>query len=538
MKLIINKSIKNFSFYALWSIFLILTLGPFFSLGLKGIHLPLADRDTWNFTHNTLVPGLLSQTFLLLIGTCFLSTLLGFTSAFIMSFSRLSSKKLLHLLFLLPLAFPIYVQSFIYVGLFEYAGTVPSFFREQFSINLNEFISIKSTLGVIFVFSLTLFPYSYLFIKRSFDNMKGQFLRTSQSLGLNFTQYFLKIVIPYSMPWILGPMAIISMETLSDFGGVSVFNYNTFTLAIYTAFTDLFSLASAARLSFYLLIFSLLFLTFEKKVLGNKKFNHSRKFHNQKVYALSAKWERIILWPLSFMIILFSLIIPFGQLSYWAFYALQTAGLGLFTPYLWNSFLFAIVGSFFILCASIFIFYSKRFMPNKFSTHLIPFTLMGYALPGTLIALAIYILFAYLLHAFDLSFAPGVSLLALFIGLMIRFLAVGHRGLAPALKMIPENHDHAAFSFGLSRLNTLFKIHLPQMKKEIYLSFGLVFIEIIKEMPLTLMLRPVGKDTLAVKIFEYTSEGEWIMASIPALFIILLAGLGSFCIFKMEDKSA
>ena len=504
----------HLSFFILFAVIIL----PICSVIVKGLSSSFAD-DSWLHFKDYLLVDLFFNTLWPLLGVGFLSLLLGGICAFLTVFCQYPGRGIFRWLFVLPLAFPLYVTSFVYVGLLEYSGPFLSWFRQMGDIHLEHYFKIKSLFGLCLVFSLCLYPYVYLLMRNAFLSVGKKTMLQARSLGIPPHKAIFKLIIPLCRPWILGGVLLVMMETLSDFGGFSVFNHDTLTTAIYTAWFGFFSVGLASKIAVILIIIAFLLIVCEQKNKPNAVYSNTEPLFFS--FHLSFLGKSLCL-VFSLVLVFFSFIIPVLQLFFWSKGQWDLSGYGFFFM---NSFLFAFLGGVVTVGLGIFWAYLKKI--GKFKS-LIDFSILGYALPGTLVALSVFVCF----KSVGLHFSWG-PLLTLLLAYAIRFLAVGHRPINNAYGRMTANLDLAARSLGQNRWKIFKKIHIPFIDKSIFTAFMLIFVELLKEMPITLLIRPFNWDTLAVKIFEFTSEGEWERASVPA---ILLVSLGVSVVLIMNRR--
>ena len=276
-------------------------MGPIFFLTFKALSLSQEDGETWFFILSHLLPGVALNTLSLLVLVVVGTLLLGVFQAFVVIYTNLPWKQLFHGLFILPLSFPLYVMAFIYVGMFEF----------------HTLINVKSVWGVAFVFIITLSPYVYLLARNAFQSAGLKIIIPCRSLGYSPIKTFFKGVIPYSRPWLFTGGSLVAMETLADFGGVGVFNYDTLTTAIYSAWTSLFSLSTAARLSLILMAIALSFSWFESVAFKKGRFfSSANRGENLVLFSLSSG-RRGLLFVVCWSIVFFTLALPLWQLAHW-----------------------------------------------------------------------------------------------------------------------------------------------------------------------------------------------------------------------------
>lgn len=445
---------------------------------------------------------------------------MGTYSAWLVSLSDFKYKKILHVCSILPLIYPLYVMSFIYVGLFEYSGPVMTFFRNEWGVNFKNFVDIKSVYSISFIFSLCLHPYVYLLLKQAFIGQGDHLFKVSRSLGHSRFKTFILVTLPMAKPWLFSALAIILMETLADFGGVSVFNFNTFTTAIYESWTGMFSFITATKLSAILIFLAVIVLATEAKFTSKQRFFVKNKESFKSPFQLNTSLTLLAILWLSFLV-LTTLIIPFYQLILWCKDHLSISTLIKNSPYLGNTLKLALIAAVITTFVTILLASSSRLLKSKRWDRLTRVTTLGYAIPGSIIAVAVFGLFTNLGAALESYIDQNTFLyFILIIGLMTRFLSISYKNIFSSFKQISPNLDKAAALFVKPR-EVVLKIYIPLIKPGIISGFLMIFIEVMKEMPMTLMLRPFGQDTLSVKIYEFTSEGDWQRAAVPAVMIVL-----------------
>lgn len=526
MKLVTNKKVGDYSYL----FFSIIALLPIIFLFIEGKDIPQKDIESWTFVLNDVVPGLLKNSFQLVILSIIGSSLIALPLAFILELTDIPARKVWNVTTVLPLAFPLYVLAFIYVGFFEWAGPVLTFFREAGFDTLGN-MKFKNAFGVAFVFSLGLFPYILLPIRLVLKKVDFKLYQASRSLGKSDGHFLKKVLLPLCMVPMFAGCTIVGMEVMADFGAVSVFNFDTFTTSIYMAWSSLFSLGSATRLSLMLLTFSLLLFFLESHISKRQVpliSNESQEaFFKLKLLPKMA--------ALSFLgiVTFFSLILPIIQLVLWSYHAWKNELSANYFSLIKNTLMlaFSVGGS--ILIISLILVYAER---NKLHKRWLPlfrsFFLVGYALPGNIVAVGVFLLFMNILGTSPME----MGLALVIIGLTYRFLSVGHRTISPTARLINPNFEKASKSLGKKRWTFIFKVWLPFLRGNAIYAFLFVFVEVAKEMPLTLMLRPIGHDTLSTKIYELTSEGEWERAALGALFLVIL-GMSTVLLMSLKGEN-
>jgi len=491
------------------------------------------DQETWRHLVENVLADLVRNTLLLTLGVSLISAFLGTTLAWLTAVCEFPGRRFFSWALMLPLAVPAYVTGFVLVGLLDFTGPLQTALREWFGPDVR-LPPIRSGGGVALAMSLALYPYVYLLARNAFLSQGKRALEAGQSLGLNRKQGFLRIALPMARPWIAGGIALVAMETLADFGTVAVFNYDTFTTGIYKAWYSLFSLPAAAQLASVLILIVFVVLVLEQRTRADMRYTQAgRGSQARELIALSSlqRWAAAGFCGVVFAA---AFAVPVGQLVLWAAEVLAQDLDARYFSYLWHSLLLGTLTALLIASCALLLAYARRHHPDAAMALMARFSTLGYAVPGAVLAIGIYLPIAWfdnayiavMRDAFGREAGPLLqgTLLAMLSAYLVRFLAVAHEPLGASMQRITPNMDEAARSFGLNTRQVLARVHLPMLRGGALTALILVFVDVMKEMPITLMTRPFGWDTLATRIFEMTSEGEWERAALPAV-ALLLAGL-------------
>jgi iron(III) transport system permease protein len=332
-------------------------------------------------------------------------------------------------------------------------------------------------------------------------------------------------------PWIAGGLMLVLMETLADFGAVSIFNYDTFTTAIYKAWYGFFSLAAAAQLSAVLIFIVFGVVVIEQNIRSKLRFTQSGRMTMESERILLSGWRRWAAAGYAGGVVLLAFVIPFAQLLGWAGQILFEEFSNRYWGFLINSLTLALLATGLVTVASLCLSYAQRKHSDKLTRLLVRISVMGYALPGTVLAVGIFIAVSAVDNAligFVRTFGSiekgqilQGTILVVLAAYAVRFMAAGFNAVNSAMHRLTPSLDEAAVSLGTTGLRLIRRVHLPILKNGLLTAVVLVFVDVMKEMPITLMTRPFGWDTLAVKIFELTSEGEWERAALPAVALVL-----------------
>ena len=474
------------------------------------------------------LPELVGNTLWLVFGVGLGVSGLGVSLAWLTAMCEFPGRRLFGWALLLPLALPAYVTAFVAIGLLDFTGPLQTWLREGWGITgLPE---IRSRGGVILVMSLALYPYVYLIAKNAFATQGAIALEAAQSLGLSRRQGFFRVALPMARPWIAAGLMLALMETLADFGTMAIFNYDTFTTAIYKAWYSLFSLAAAAQLASILILFVLVAVVFEQRSRTRMRYG---------AVGRSAAQRRIQLSPalagLAFVyagtVLAVAFVVPVTQLALWTREVIAADLDARYWAFAWHSVLLAGIGALMVVAVALLLAYAGRQRPGTAMMWTQRLATIGYAFPGAVLAVGLFIPVAWLDNwlidtgriwfGFEGAEILKGTLLVMLLAYLVRFLAVGFGPIDSGLHRITRNVDEAAKNLGTGAAGLLTRVHLPLLRASLLTAAAFAFVDIMKEMPITLMTRPFGWDTLAVRVFEMTSEGEWERAALPALAIVI-----------------
>ncbi|SEK45433.1 ABC transporter permease [Nitrosovibrio tenuis] len=498
--------------------------------------------DVWQHLVETTLPALLSNTFWLAVGVACGVTLLGVSLAWFTAVCEFPGRKFFSWALLLPLAIPAYVTAFVALGLFDYIGPVQTMLREWLGPDLFWFPNVRSRTGVIVVMVLAFYPYVYLLARNAFLTQGKRSLEAAQSLGLNRTQGFFKLALPMARPWIAGGLMLALMETLADFGTVAVFNYDTFTTAIYKAWFAMFSLSAASQLASLLIVIVFAMILIEQQLRSRTRYAEIKQSAPGDRIPL-AGWRAWLIAGFASGTLFFAFLLPVTQLSIWAADVFARDFDQRYLEFLWHSLLVSFLAALLTCSVALLLVYATRRQSDRVTRAAVRIATIGYALPGAVLAVGIFIPLAWLdnwlsevvmrLFHIETGLLIQGTLATMLIAYMTRFLAVSHSPIDSAMQRITGNIDEAAMGLGLGGWSVLRRVHLPMLKGGLFTGATLVFVDVMKEMPITLMTRPFGWDTLAVRIFEMTSEGQWEQAALPAVALVL-AGLLPIVLFMRQ----
>ncbi|OSI09107.1 ABC transporter permease [Neisseria zoodegmatis] len=500
------------------------------------------DAEIWSFLLEYQLPQLLKNTLFLVLAVGAGVAVLGTSCAWLTAMYDFPLRRFFFWALMLPLAVPAYVLAFTQLGLFDYTGPLNTLIRERYGIE--QFLpDVRNGFGLAVVMSLTFYPYVYLLARNAFGSMGQRALEAGASLGLSPRRAFFKLALPMARPWIGGGVILALMEVLADFGTVSVFGYDTFTTAIYQAWFDFYSLETAKQLAALLITLVFVLLALEQLSRGNRRFNQSGKAqqHRRKPLSDGLKWAATAYCGL---ILLFAFVIPLVQLIVWAH---DTWNDGFNTSlwlHAWHSFAASFAAAVLVAAVALLLALSKRVDKSRFAAVAARIATLGYGIPGTVLAVGVFVPVAWFDNILieHLNLPEGTTgilkgtLAVMLAAYLIRFLAVGYAAVEAGLERISPSQAEAARSLGCTGGGVLRRVYLPLLKGAIGTAVLMAFVDVMKEMPITLMTRPYDWDTLAVRVYAFTIEGQFANAALPALLIVL-TGLLPVILFSRTEQN-
>jgi iron(III) transport system permease protein len=502
---------------------------PILVLFQQWFTLGTGEQDIWQHLLDTKLDRLALNTLVLLVGVAVGVCLLGVSLASLVSLCEFPGRRFFEGALLLPLAIPGYVMAFVFLGVFNYAGPVQSLWRQWLGTDA-WFPDIQGSGFVIAVFTLVLYPYVYLLTRTALLSQAGNIVDAARSLGLSTVQAYWRVILPVARPAIAGGLALVLMETLADFGAVSVFNFDTFTTAIYNAKDGLFNLAVAAQLATLLLVFVVIALVLEHYSRRGARYTRDERSKPLARYHVKgAKAALAILYCT--LVLALAFLLPVVRLLLWVWQAGKGEYDTDYPEFLLHTLgLAALAALVAVVCALLLALVQRlpgtapvqrwQFFCTRLAT-------LGYALPGSVLAIGIIVVFTAVdrwLQQLGITALLVGSVGALLLAYQTRFLAVAQSPVESALEQLRPSVLEAARSLGVSGPALLRRVYLPLLWPGLLTAALLVFVDVMKEMPATLILRPFDWDTLAIRIYQMTAEGQWPRAALPAL-TLLLAGL-------------
>lgn len=489
----------------------------------------------WQHIYDYLLPDAIKNTLLLLIIVSIGAGFLGTYLAWITSAYDFTGQRLFRWGLMLPMAMPAYVLAFVSVGFVEYTGPLQTWMR---SIGISWGIgSIRHIWGAGVILSLVFYPYVYLLARQAFLTQGRRAIEAGQMLGLTQRQAFFKVALPQAKPWIVGGLVIAGMETVADFGAVAVFNVNTFTTAIYKVWFSLYNLDAAAQLASLLVMVVLIGVMLEQYWQNKRHYTAS---HGKTQRIRLTGINNIIAFTCCSIIFTLAFLLPVIQLLWWSWQNIADLD-NRYIGFVLNTVIIASLTAIVLACVATLVAWIKRRFPNRLHQSLVALSNLGYAVPGTVLAVGVLLPIAsidnWLINSgITSSQLLSGSILIMLLALMTRFFAVSFQPIDRQLQRLTPSQEQAVLLLTDSKWQRWRGLILPILKSGILTALLMGFVEVMKEMPITLMTRRQGWDTLAVRVFEMTSEGMWARAALPSLFIIIVGLLPVWWLIRQSEK--
>ncbi|PYF79278.1 iron(III) transport system permease protein [Marinomonas alcarazii] len=499
------------------------------------VNVVIGDGEVWLHLYQTVLAEYISNSLLLMLGVGVGVLLIGVPCAWLTSMCHFPGRNFFSWALLLPMAMPAYIIAYTYTGVLDFAGPVQTFIRELTGWRYGEywFFEIRSLGGAMVMLTLVLYPYVYLMSRAAFLEQSENTLEVSRTLGYSGRAVFFKLALPLARPAIVTGLTLALMETLADYGTVQYFSVNTFTTGILRTFYGFGDIAAASQLAGVLLLFVAMLILLERHSRRRIRYHASglKKASNRRMVLNGSRGLFATLF--CSLPILVGFLIPVLVLAYWAMFKAEMPGTN-FIQLAWNSFYLAAMASLIVVSLALVLSYAIRLNNGKAVKASVGVAGMGYALPGTIIAIGTIVPLAWLDHRIidlvkhysgeSVGLLFSGTLVALLFAYSVRFMAVSLGAVQNGLGKIKPSMDMAGRSLGMSPFKVLVRVHVPLLKGSVLTAMLIVFVDVLKELPATLVLRPFNFNTLAVRAFELASD-ERLVDAAPASLMIVLVGL-------------
>lgn len=474
----------------------------------------------------TVLPDYLLTSLLLCAGVAVGVTVLGLSAAAAVTLFRFPGHRFFEWALLLPMAMPAYVVAYAYTDFFQFSGPLQNFIRATWSLEGRVFPEIRSLGGAIFVFSLTLYPYVYLLARTALSERASNLMEAARMLGAPLYRRITEVALPLARPAVAAGVALALMETLADFGVSSYFGIQTFTAGVYKAWLIMDNRIAAAQLATLLLAIVLLLLHLEKQAqarmrftAGNANSANSREAQptqlNQTQGLVLAVGCGLLVFlgfglPILLMLkplLISETVIPWERFLEWSFNSLRLGG----------------ITAILAVGLSLFIAFSLRSKADLFARSISQLVGLGYAIPGAVVVVGLLLPVAWIQKQWPdspVGFWITASVMGLIWAYLVRFCAVALQSIQSGYARIPASLDDSARTMGVTGIALLSSVHAPLLKRSVLAAALLVFVDVMKELPATLVLRPFNTDTLAVVAFQLARDERLGEAALPSLALV------------------
>ena len=526
MKIFLQNSWLDKSIFLITISLSIILLAPFFIVISSNVEI---QTDYLNFISGNILQDYLYNSAFILISVILICFFLGITSSYLVSFYEFTGVNFFKYSLLLSFAIPSYIYGYTLSAFFESYGVAYSIFSSISQQSISPTIyKLGPITGSIISLSLTLFGYVFLLTRASFINQSRNMLEVGKSLGFSNFDNFYKIILPSARPAIFVGLSLVAMETLADFGTVSFFGISTFTTGIYNSWFIFDDLQAANFLSLFLLIFILIFFIFESFSRKKVKFHNVANNENKKKIKIKLSgFKNFTAFSFCFFLFGISFLFPLSMMLSWTVSFPNYFNLSQIIQLNLNSLKLIVISTIIIIFLSLITNFGERILKSNFLAFCSSLSISGYAIPGIVVSVAVIGFFTSLDNLFEIntkSYFIG-SLSGLVFGYCIRFYSISFNTIKTVYLKINNSIDESAYLLGFSKLKVLKSIHLPFLQKNFVFAFILISIEIIKELPITLILRPFNFDTFATNAFNMASNDLIEAAATPSIFIIFWSSL-------------
>ncbi len=507
---------------------------PLVTIGLLAV---TPTDNIWPHLLENVLPRALRETLLLAFGVGLFTLAIGTATAWFVTMYRFPGRSLIDRLLVIPLAMPTYIVAYCYVDLLDFAGPVQTWLRGTFGWATPRdywFPQIRSISGAIFLLGVVLYPYVYLTARASFVQQSVCVLEVARTLGRTSLGTFWAVALPLARPALAAGVALALMESLNDLGAVQHLGVETLTVSIYTTWLQRSNLGGAAQLATVMLLFVALLFTIERLARGQGKFHHTTSRYRAIPFSDVEGWKGYLAATICALPFIFGFVLPFGVLIGPAIRHAAEASNTDFWRAAGNSVMLSALAAMLAVFCAVVLAYSQRIASNRITRPATQAAGLGYAVPGTVLALGLMFPLARFDNFIDglardyLGVSTGLllsgTLFALVLAYTIRFLAVALGSVDAGLQRISPNLDAAARTLGQNSLSALWRVHLPLLLPAIGAGGLLVFVDSMKELPATLLMRPFNFDTLATQIYNYAAL-ELFERTAPGALAIVAVGL-------------
>ena len=522
-----QKNRRDFNRWSAWALIITLFIGiPTIFIFFK---LFAGPGESWGSIARYLLPKYLQNSLYIALACSILTIFFGVISAWLSTRYEFPLRKPLEWLLILPLAIPSYITAYAYAGIFDYGGSLALLLRWS-SLSMNKF-DIMNINGLSFVLSISLYPYVYVPCRAFFLHQSQNLIEASQVLGKNERRSFFKLILPIARPAIVGGVILVIMEVLNDYGAAIYYGVNTFTTGIFKSWFGYKEPETAVYLAALLLVLIFSLILIEQGQRRKKKFVIDSKSGKPLGRVRPVGGKRFLIAAAVALPVVLGFLIPVGQLIYWAVLSYDGINWTQLSNVVLQSLAIAASAAGCCVLVALALLLAGHWNKLGWVSQLSKLGILGYAIPGAVIAVGVYIPGLYfdkwLIDVVRQVFSTKISLfltgtaIALIYAYVVRFLAVAYNPIAAGKQKVQHALLEASQSLGKGALYTFLKIELPLLRPALLGAFILVFIDVMKELPLTLILKPYYIQTLAIEAYQYASDERIMEAALPSLMIVL-----------------
>ncbi|MEN8195273.1 MAG: iron ABC transporter permease [Pseudomonadota bacterium] len=505
--------------------------------------------EIWNHLASTVLPDYISNTIWLMVGVAAGVSVGGVGSAWLVSLCDFPGRRFAEWALLLPFAVPAYVIAYTYTGLFEFAGPIQSTLRDLFGWHRGGywFPDVRSLEGAIVMMVLVLYPYVYLLSRAAFLEQSVCTLEVSRTLGCGPWASMFRVALPLARPSIAAGIALALMEALNDFGTVQYFGVDTFTTGIYRTWLGLGQPEAAAQLAAVLMLFIFALVLLERWSRGRASYQHlTSRYRPLPTFRLSGA-RAVAAALFCFTPVFFGFLLPAGALAVWTVRSAAEVIDDRFVTLVVNSFTLSVLAALIAVSIAVLLAYALRLRGNAVTAAMTRVASLGYAIPGAVIAIGVFMPFGWVdrglngaskaLFGAPVGLVVSGTIVILLFAYTVRFLAIAIGTVESGFSRVTGHMDDAARTLGSGPAATVRRIHAPIMRGSLLTAGLLVFVDVMKELPATIMLRPFNFDTLAVRTYAYAVDEQLVEAAPSALAIVLVGILPVILLSRAITRS-
>lgn len=501
--------------------------------------------DVWWRVSGPIIPETLATTALVAAGVGVCTLLVGTALAMLVSFYDFPGRRIFDVALVLPLALPAYVLAFVFLGQLQFGGALDELLRGALGTGFT--LPIRSPGGAIAILTLALYPYVYLLARTSFRGQSASAIEAARSLGAGRLRAIVRVALPMARPALAAGALLAMMESIADFGAVQLLGVRTFTVAVYQVWFGAFDQLAALQLATTLMGIALLVLGLERLARGRARYHQQGSGRGPVARIRLSRGKGALAALLPGAILAVAVADPLAQLVAWSIDSVEEplvrSG---FLGWAGTSVILSATAALVAVPVAAVLVYGMRVAPSRLGAVATRVASVGYAIPGSVVAVAALVSLAWVdRRVQDAGSALGLTLglvltgsaLGLVFAYVVRFLALGVQSVESQMARLSPNLDDAARSLGCDRLETMWRVHLPLVRAGLGTAALLVFIETMKELPATVLMRPLGGDTLAVAVWQATSESLWEAAALPALAIVVVGLVPVLVLVRALDRA-